>query len=169
MPFTPLETPAVAGLVFLPFATAIGLWVAWSDLARMKIPNIAVMLLVAIYLVVGPFVLPLADWGWRWTHLLVVFGAGFAMNQFGMLGAGDVKFAAAAAPFVAARDAALLLVPLSLLMLAGLLVHRILRRIPAVRSATPGWESWTNRKFPAGLALGPSLAFYLAACAAWGS
>ncbi|MEM1430585.1 MAG: prepilin peptidase [Pseudomonadota bacterium] len=164
-----LETPALAGLVFLPFAAAIGLWVAWSDLARMKIPNLAVGALIALFLVLGPFVLPLAEWGWRWAHLLVVFGIGFVANQFGLLGAGDVKFTAAAAPFVAASDAAFLLLPLSMILLAGVLIHRALRRVPAIRAAAPEWESWTNRKFPAGLALGPALAFYLAACALWGA
>ena len=165
----PLQTPAVAGLVFLPVVAAIGLWVAWSDLARMKIPNLAVGLLILVYLVLGPFVLPLAEWGWRWVHLLVVFGIGFALNQLGLLGAGDVKFMAAAALFVDPRDAMLLMVPLSMLFLAGVVTHRLLRRLPAVRAAAPGWASWTDRKFPAGLALGPALVFYLAACAIWGS
>jgi len=165
----PLETPAVAGLVFLPFVTVLGLWVAWSDLARMKIPNLAVGLLILVYIVLGPFVLPLAEWGWRWTHLLVVFGIGFALNQLGLLGAGDVKFAAAAALFVDPRDAMVLMVPFSMLFLAGVLTHRLLRRIPAVRDTAPGWASWTDRKFPAGLTLGPALVFYLAACALLGS
>ena len=30
-------------LVFLPFVLPIALWVAWSDMARMKIPNKAVL------------------------------------------------------------------------------------------------------------------------------
>ncbi|MEM9248608.1 MAG: prepilin peptidase [Pseudomonadota bacterium] len=163
-----LQTPALFGLVMLPFTLAIGLWVAWSDLARMKIPNAAVLTLLALFLVVGPFLLPLAEWGWRWTHALVLLAAGYVLNQIGALGAGDAKFVAAAAPFVALEDAPLLLLPLSGLLLTGLVAHRIARRIPALRALAPTWKSWTNPKFPAGFALGPALPLYLAAVVVWG-
>ncbi len=164
-----LETPALFGLVFLPFAVVIGIWVAWTDLSRMKIPNAAVLTILGLFLVLGPFLLPLADWGWRWTHFAVVLGVGFLLNQTGLIGAGDVKFAAAAAPYFAVRDAGLLLIPFALLLLAALLAHRAMRRIPAVRKAAPNWASWDSPKFPAGFALGPAFALYLAACAIWGS
>ena len=37
--------PTAAALTFLPFAAAIGIWVAWSDMSSMKIPNKAVLAL----------------------------------------------------------------------------------------------------------------------------
>ena len=43
-------------LWFLPFALPICLWVMWSDLKAMKIPNMAVMALVAVFVIVGFFV-----------------------------------------------------------------------------------------------------------------
>ncbi len=41
-------------LWFLPPVAAIGLWVAWSDMKFMKIPNTAVIALALAYLVIGP-------------------------------------------------------------------------------------------------------------------
>ena len=45
--------PALLGLMFLPFAAVISVWVAISDMSRMKIPNKAVMALFGVYAVVG--------------------------------------------------------------------------------------------------------------------
>lgn len=163
------ETEALAARAFLPFAAAIALWVAWSDLARMKIPNAAVLTLAAVFLVVGPLVLPLADWGWRWLHLAVVLGLGFLANMAGLLGAGDAKFAAAAAPFVAAADALALTTLFAALLLAAFAAHRLVRAIRPLRDLAPHWESWTHGKFPMGFALGPALAIYLGLCAVWGA
>ena len=47
-----------AALWFLPFVAPICLWVAWNDMAFMKIPNKAVVALAAVYLVIGPVALP---------------------------------------------------------------------------------------------------------------
>lgn len=153
---------------FLPFVLPIGLWVAWSDIARMKIPNQAVVALILVFLVVGPFVLPLADWGWRWAYLVVVLIVGFLANMVGMMGAGDAKFMAAAAPYVALSDVGPMMLPFALLALASIAVHRALRGWPRFRNAVPGWESWTNPKFPFGLALGPALIGYVGFVALYG-
>jgi len=164
-----LATPALAGAVFLPFVVPIALWVAWSDMARMKIPNPAVLALVGVFLVLGPVVLPLAEWGWRWVHLVAMLLAGFVASAVGLLGAGDAKFAAAAAPFVAVQDLALLAIVFASLLLGGFAAHRLVRAIPPLRRLAPDWASWTHRKFPMGLALGPTLALYLALVAAYGA
>ena len=102
-----------AALWFLPFVLPICVWIAWSDLRIMKIPNLAVMALVAVFLVVGLVALPLADYPWRLLHLAIVLVIGIVMNAAGMIGAGDAKFTAAAAPFVAIGDLQLLLVILA--------------------------------------------------------
>ena len=47
-------------------------------------------------------------------------------------------------------------------LIAAFIVHRVAKRIPAVRRATPDWQSWERRDFPMGLALGTGLAIYLA-------
>ena len=50
-------------LWFLPAITAIGIWVAWSDMKFMRIPNKAVMAMLLAYLVFGPIALPLTITG----------------------------------------------------------------------------------------------------------
>jgi prepilin peptidase CpaA len=155
------ELSAQAALWFLPFVLPVCLWVAWSDLRTMKIPNTAVISLVAIYLVIGLVALPLPDYGWRLTHLAVLLAAGIVANATGLMGAGDAKFIAAAGPFVALGDAGKVALLLALMLIAGLLTHRVARASP-LRRLAPGWTSWQAKgKFPMGLALGPTLALYL--------
>ncbi|MCC5971572.1 MAG: prepilin peptidase [Pararhodobacter sp.] len=159
---------ASAALWLLIFATPVALWVVWSDLRSMRIPNKAVVALLGVYAVVGLLVLPLPVWGWSWLNFAVVLVVGFVLSLTGGFGAGDAKFAAAMAPFVALGDLRLFLVLLAAVVLSSFLSHRLLRLVPAVRAATPEWESWQRREFPMGLALGPSLIFYLALATLYG-
>lgn len=148
-------------LWFLPFIVPVCLFVAWSDMKFMRIPNKTVLLLVGVFALVGLFALPLVDYAWRWVHLLVVLGVGFVAASLGLVGAGDAKFAAAMAPFIAFGDVALVLVMFSAILLGAYVTHRTARAIPAVRRALPDWESWTRKKdFPMGLALSGTLIFY---------
>lgn len=149
-------------LWFLPFATLIGLWVAFSDMKTMRIPNKAVYALVAVFAVVGFLALPLEVWAWRWTHLVAVLAIGFVLNMTGMIGAGDAKFAAAMAPFIPRAEIGQFLLLFSVVVIVSFVLHRIVRAIPAVRAAAPGWKSWEERDFPMGLALGAGLIVYLA-------
>lgn len=160
--------PADAALWFLPFVLPIALWVAYSDMKWMKIHNKAVMTLVAVYLLVGVLVLPMQNWLWGWVHLGVVLVLGFVLSLTGMLGAGDAKFAAAMAPFVALGDLSLFLPLLAAMAILGLILHRLARRLSIVRNTVPDWESWERREFPMGLALGPALLFYLIIAAIYG-
>jgi prepilin peptidase CpaA len=151
-----------AALWFLITTLPIALWVAWSDMATMKIPNKAVLALTAVFAVVGVLVLPLPEYLWRWSHLVVILLAGFLLNLTGALGAGDAKFAAAMAPFFALTDWLFVLVLFAAVLVAAFVTHRAVRRIPAVRRAFPGWESWTRKDFPMGLALSGTLIGYFA-------
>jgi len=83
---------AAAALWFLPFMVPIAIWVAWSDMARMKIPNLAVAALVAVFAIVGLVLVwtgtwTFGDYGWRWAHLGVVLAIGFVANLAGAMGA----------------------------------------------------------------------------------
>lgn len=160
---------AHAALWLLAFAGPISLIVAWTDLTTMRIPNKAVLALMIGYAIVGALTLPLAVWGWSWLNFAVVLVVGFVLSMTGGFGAGDAKFAAAMAPFVALGDMRLFLVLLSAVAIAAFIVHRLLRAIPAVRRATPGWVSWERAEFPFGLALGPTLIFYLVLASIYGS
>ncbi|WP_425092702.1 prepilin peptidase [Tropicimonas sp. S265A] len=148
-------------LWFLPFIVPVCLFVAWSDMKFMRIPNKTVLLLVGVFAVVGLVALPLVDYAWRWVHLIVILLIGFIASSAGLVGAGDAKFAAAMAPFFAFGDAALVLMLFSAILLGAFVTHRIARAIPAVRRALPDWESWTRKRdFPMGLALSGTLMFY---------
>lgn len=154
-------TPPQAGLVFLLLVTPICIWVIYTDLKYMKIRNTAVMALVAIYAIAGPLVLPLDVWAWRWLHLVVVLAVGVFLNVVAHFGAGDAKFAAAAAPFFSTSGAGLVVLLLAAFLLGAFAAHRIFRAIPAVRRMTPDWVSWKRADFPLGLALVGTLWTYL--------
>ena len=149
-------------LVFLPFALVIGIYVAWRDLSAMKIPNVSVYTLFAVFVVLGPFVMPLETYGIRWAQGLGMLVVGMILNAAGAMGAGDSKFIAAAAPFVAASDAVLVLFIFCGALLSAFAAHR-LARISPLRAMVPHWQSWeTGRRFPMGFPLSAALAYYLA-------
>lgn len=161
---------AEGALWLLVFSAPVCLFVAWTDLTQMRIPNLAVLALLAVFATVGAVVLPSwSIWGWSWLHFAVVLVVGFVLSLTGGFGAGDAKFLAAMAPFVALGDLRLFLVLLSAVSIAAFVVHRILRAIPMVRRATPSWKSWESRQFPFGLALAPALIFYLVLASIYGS
>lgn len=160
---------ATAALWLMVIAVPVSLYIAWSDLKSMRIPNLAVLMLLIGYAVIGGLTLPLATWGWSWLQFAVVLVVGFVLSMTGGFGAGDAKFAAAMAPFIALGDLRLFLVLLFAVSIAAFIVHRVLRAIPAVRHATPDWASWTRKEFPFGLALGPALIFYLGLASLYGN
>lgn len=151
---------AQAAWVFLPFVLPICLYVAYTDMKEMKIKNHAVLALAGVFLLLGLLVLPFDAYLWRLVHLLVMFFIGFGLTALGAMGAGDAKFIAAAAPFVALPDAPMVALLLAAVMIVTYVGHRAIRKT-SIRNLAPTWESWTNPKFPMGLALGPALAIYL--------
>jgi prepilin peptidase CpaA len=150
-------------LWFLPFVMAIGVWVSWSDMKFMKIPNTAVIALALVYLVIGPVALPLQDWLWGWAIGAIVLVIGFLASTARLIGAGDAKFGAAMAPFFVTSDIRVVLAMLSACLLAAFAAHRAMRALPAMRRAAPDWKSWTSRDFPMGLALSGLLIFHFVA------
>lgn len=166
---TAIDLPARAGLWFFITTLPICFWVMLSDLRAMRIPNKAVMALVAVFLLVGVWVLPLPVIAAQLVHLVVVLLAGIVLNSAGAFGAGDAKFAAAAAPFVMLADVTFVLMLLALNLLAAMITHRIAGRTP-LRKLAPGWESWERKKdFPMGLSLGSTLSIYLGLSALYGT
>lgn len=154
-------TPLAAG-IFLPFVASIGLWVAWSDMAAMKIPNQAVLALWLVWLVPGVFLVPLGLWAWGWALALGVLVLGFVLNAAGLMGAGDAKFASAMAPFFVDADLRIVLGLMAACLLGAFTAHRLARLVPAIRRAAPDWASWTHDDFPMGLALAGMLIITLA-------
>ncbi|MCT4683247.1 MAG: prepilin peptidase [Roseicyclus sp.] len=164
-----LSLTSIEALWFLPLVLPICIWVAFSDLRAMRIPNTAVLALTGVFLVVGlVLVLGLGAWSfetylWRLAALGIVLVIGFVITSLGMVGAGDAKFAAAMAPFVAPGDGMFFLLLFALVLIGSWLTHRTAGRIPALRRATADWASWDQGKlFPMGVALAGALAIYLA-------
>ncbi|MGR3659959.1 MAG: prepilin peptidase [Paracoccaceae bacterium] len=151
----------LSAMWFLPFALPICIWVAWNDMKFMKIPNKAVVALAVVFLVIGLISLPFSEYSWRWLHLVVVLAIGFGMNMIGSIGAGDAKFAAVMAPFIAYGDLRHILYLFAAVLLAAVVTHRLFRRSERFKALTPDWASWETRDFPMGLALGGTLGFYL--------
>ncbi len=153
-------TPSEA-LWFLPFVAPICLYVAWTDMKMMKITNQAVVALTLVFVVIGPLALPFDTYLWRYLHLIVVLLLGILLNAGGAVGAGDAKFAAAAAPLIALGDVTRMALIFAAVLLAAWVTHRIAKHSP-IRRMVPHWESWERKKdFPMGLALGGTLLTYL--------
>ena len=153
--------PADAAFWFCLASLPICFWVILSDLRAMRIPNLSVLTLFAVFVLVGIWVLPLSLVAWQLVHVVVVLIVGMVLNAGGILGAGDAKFAAAAAAFVMLGDAGFVLILLAVSLLAGFLTHRMIGRSP-LRRLAPAWESWNRHKdFPMGLSLGATLSIYL--------
>ena len=158
-----IHTSVATAVWFLPFALPIAIWVAWSDMKFMRIPNKAVLALTAVFFFIGLAALPLEVWAWRWTHLIIVLAIGFIANLAGVIGAGDAKFAAAMAPFFPVADLRLVLALFAAAIVGAFISHRTARAIAPVRAMTEDWASWTHKDFPMGLALSGTLIFYLLA------
>ena len=81
---------ATAALWFLPFVLPICVYICYTDMKGMRIPNHAVMALFAVFAVLGVIALPFDAYLWRYMHLVVVLVAGIALNAGGAVGAAFV-------------------------------------------------------------------------------
>ena len=151
---------ASAAFWFLPAVIPIAIFVAWNDMRVMKIPNLAAGALLASYAILGPFALGLDMYLWHWTHFAVVLVIGMMFWAARVIGGGDVKFMAAAAPMVAVADLQMFMLIYASCLLAALATHRLAKHSP-LRRIAPDWVSWDSPRFPKGLALSGTLLFYL--------
>ncbi|AXI41591.1 prepilin peptidase [Sulfitobacter sp. SK011] len=160
---------ATSALWFLPFVLPICFYVMFTDMAQMRITNQAVVVLALVFVVVGLFVLPFNTYLWRLLGLVTVLVIGVVLNAAGVMGAGDSKFLAAGAPFVALGDLRMLMALFMAVTLASVATHRLAKHSP-LRRLAPDWASWSQaKKFPMGLALGATLAVYLILGAKYGA
>ena len=155
-------------IAFLIFVAPLCIYVAWNDLRAMKIPTWSTDALALVFVVVGIVLviagaMPFGEYAWRYSHFVVVLIVAMLLNAIGAMGAGDSKFLASAAPFVALADAGFVLMLLGAGAFFGFFIHRAARAIPAVRNLVPDWESWhQGKRFPLGFPLGGVLIVYLA-------
>ncbi|MBK0328273.1 prepilin peptidase [Rhodobacteraceae bacterium F11138] len=164
-----MSVSATAALWFLPFVLPICFYVAYTDLRDMRIPNQAVLLLAAVFILAGPFLLPWSAYGMGLVQMGAILVIGIILNAAGAVGAGDAKFAAAAAPFIPVGDLRLLIAIFAANLTAAFVTHRLAKHSP-LRRLAPNWKSWdSGLKFPMGLSLGGTLAIYLMLGATFGS
>lgn len=155
--------------IYLPFVLPICMYVAFTDLREMRITNQAILVLGGLFFILGLIALPFDVYLWRLAQLGIVLVFGFLLAAAGAVGAGDAKFAAAAAPYIALGDIRVLVVIFTANLLAAVATHRIAKYTP-LRRIAPHWESWDKAwDFPMGLSLGGTLAIYIGLCAIFGS
>lgn len=164
-----LNAPAFFALCSLPFVLPLCFLVAWSDMRAMRIPNWCVLALLAVYTVVGILTLPFSVFLWGYVSVIVALVIGMLMNAAGMIGAGDAKFVAAAAPFIHFGDFRFLIALFAANIVAALITHRLIAKTKMTKLA-PKWDSWERMwEFPMGLSLGGTLAIYLILSALFGA
>ncbi len=156
-----LSIPDMQARWFLPFVLPLCAVAILTDLRWMKITNRTTDILGLVFLVVGLFLMPLPEYGWRVAHLVIVLLIGFVANAGGLMGAGDAKFLAAAAPYVPLADVKFVGFLFCGMLLGAVITQRLLKFTP-LRRLAPEWESWTRGlDFPMGLVLGTTLGLYL--------
>lgn len=156
-----MELTASAAYWFLPAVIPIAIYVSWSDMSAMKIPNKAVMALVIAYAVLGLFAFPLQLYLWQWVHLAVALVIGILLNAARVMGAGDAKFIAGAAPMFGLGDIRLIMILFASCLLAAFAVHRV-AKYAGLPKMVPDWVSWqSGKRFPMGFPLSMTLLFYL--------
>ena len=152
---------ALDAALLLPFTLAIGIWVAWNDMKFMKIPNKAVLALLAVWVVGGIILVPFQVWLWGLALGALMLVIGFVLASLSLIGAGDAKFVAAMAPFFVQSDLRFVLVLTAACLLGAFAAHRLARALPTFRAQVADWESWTRADFPMGLALAGILNIYM--------
>lgn len=159
-----IATPAL----WLSLAAMVPLMIVacYTDLKTLKIPNLVVLLVVVAYLVTGLWGLPTDVFLWRLLAGVIVLFIGYAAWTTGVVGGGDVKMAAAIAPFIVPSDLAVVLLIFSIVSVVLLVMLWIVQRMLGERRT--GWMAidqvggsvW-KRSFPMGLVLGLTTTFYL--------
>lgn len=152
-------TPLILALVAM---TPLMIYVMWSDLKHLRIPNWVVLAVLAIFVVTGLWGLPLDTFLWRLVHGLafLVIGFGIFSVAGGKVGGGDMKLIAVLVPFVAAADALFVLLVYTVVTFAGLFLHRMIRAY--LRGREIGWRAFDqNIYYPVGLVLGVTILVYL--------
>lgn len=143
-------------------AIPIGIWVAWSDMKFMRIPNVACFALFLSFLVLGPLILNLNEYGIRIAQGIVVLIIGFFATGIGLVGGGDAKFTAAMAPFIALGSFIPFIFILGVISLVSIILHKLIGITPGLKNHINDWDSWNaHGMFPFGVTLAGSLVAYL--------
>ena len=152
-------TPLIVALIAM---TPLMVYVMWSDLKSLRIPNWVVLAVLGIFVVTGLWGLPLETFLWRLVHGAVAIAIGFGIFAVarGKVGAGDMKLIAVLVPFVAGAHALWVLLIYTVVTFVGLLIHRLIRAY--LRGRETGWLALDQKiYYPVGLVLGITILVYL--------
>ncbi len=140
-------TAMIPLLLIAPLLVAV----AYSDLSRMRIPNVLSLVAMAVFGLVAIIATP-DDLIARIAVAGTVFVLGFGAFCLRLFGGGDVKMLSALLLFVPVPTMPLFGVVFSASMLAGIAIVLGLRRIPAAHRL--GWKSISGSTgFPMGLSI----------------
>lgn len=130
------------------------LYVGYSDLRYMRIPNWLSLLALALFTVTLP-VIGLPEAGWRLLAAAIVFCLGFIGFAFRMFGGGDAKFLGALILFIPSQSLTLYAYVFSAAMLVGIGILLAARTLPASRESS--WVGIASAgKFPMGISIAMS-------------
>ncbi|MEM9435975.1 MAG: prepilin peptidase [Pseudomonadota bacterium] len=157
--------PDIAARVFLIVMVPVWFYMAWYDMARLKILNGLVVFVFGVFVVLGPLLLPWQLYLGQIIQAAAMFIFMLILYSAGAMGGGDAKFIAAASPYFMREDVALILILFTACALGAFVAHR-LSRLAGTDRATPLWQSWrSGKRFPLGYALGGVVTGYLALAA----
>ena len=155
------DFPPLAARVFLCVMVPVWLYMAWYDMARLKILNGLVLFTFGVFVVIGPFVLPLSMYFGQILQAFAVLALMLLLYTTGAMGGGDAKFIAAASPYFMRTDLPLIIIIFASCCLGAFVAHRGFLIFGTDR-ALPLWQSWrSGRRFPLGFALGGIVSIYL--------
>lgn len=150
--------PTIFFLIALPFS----IWAAYSDLKYMRIPNVLVLAMGACFVIAALVLLPLDVFLWRLAVGAITLAVGFLLFAIGGLGGGDAKFAAIMVLFVPTANLTFFVFTLAVMSLAGIMTHRMMRKLPFAEPVVSTWKSWSaGGNFPMGFPMAGALVFYL--------
>ncbi|MEM9349121.1 MAG: prepilin peptidase [Pseudomonadota bacterium] len=157
--------PDTAARVFLIVMVPVWFYMAWYDMARLKILNGLVIFVFATFLVLGAVLLPWQVYFGQIVQSAAMLLIMLVLYSAGAMGGGDAKFIAAASPYFMREDLALVLILFVSCALGAFAAHRLSLLVGTDR-ATPLWQSWrSGKRFPLGYALGGVVSAYLALAA----
>ncbi len=155
---------ATWAIVFLVITFPFCIYATWTDLKFLKIPNIVPIGMVIMFILTGPIVLPLDEYGLRLFYGVIAFLISLVLFAIHVAPGGDLKFTTAIIPYVATTELLSFAMFVSLAALMAVFTHLV---FGWVGLAPKDWASWEKggwrRRFPVGYALSGGLLTYLAA------
>lgn len=139
-------------LVLLLALTPVIVASAISDVRRLKIHNSHVLVALAIFAVLAPFLLEFHELSLRFVVGVVTFGIGFALFALHLIGGGDAKMMPVVMLFVPSDEVVHFLQVFAMTLGAVSLCMLAVQRAPAFRRVL--WTSvQQKRQVPVGVAI----------------